>query len=101
MGTALPGAVLEQRSGKTISYVHEDNGILEGQIVWPAELRQQDHIEAGQEFEVERLDRGDYRLVRVTNRLNEVLSTGFYRAPKKGSSARSNLNPQTLHDLPC
>jgi AbrB family looped-hinge helix DNA binding protein len=35
-----------------------------GQIVLPAELRQQDRIEAGQEFDVERLDRGEYRLVR-------------------------------------
>jgi AbrB family looped-hinge helix DNA binding protein len=35
-----------------------------GQIVLPAELRQMDRIEAGQEFEVERLDRGDYRLIR-------------------------------------
>lgn len=30
----------------------------------PAELRRRDDVEAGQEFEVERLDRGDYRLVR-------------------------------------
>jgi AbrB family looped-hinge helix DNA binding protein len=35
-----------------------------GQIVLPAELRQQDRIETGQEFEVERLGRGEYRLVR-------------------------------------
>lgn len=35
-----------------------------GQIVLPAELRQQDRIEPGQEFEVERLERGEYRLVR-------------------------------------
>jgi AbrB family looped-hinge helix DNA binding protein len=35
-----------------------------GQIVLPVELRQRDRIEAGQEFEIERLDRGDYRLVR-------------------------------------
>jgi AbrB family looped-hinge helix DNA binding protein len=35
-----------------------------GQIVIPAQLRQQDHIEAGQEFDVERIDRGEYRLVR-------------------------------------
>ena len=33
-----------------------------GQIVLPAELRQQDRIAAGQEFEIERLDCGDYRL---------------------------------------
>lgn len=35
-----------------------------GQIVLPAEFRKMDRIEAGQEFDVERLDRGDYRLVR-------------------------------------
>jgi AbrB family looped-hinge helix DNA binding protein len=35
-----------------------------GQIVLPAELRQLDRIEAGQEFDVERVGRGEYRLVR-------------------------------------
>jgi len=30
-----------------------------GQIVIPAELREQDRIEAGQEFEVERIGRGE------------------------------------------
>ena len=34
-----------------------------GQIVLPAELRQMDRVEPGQEFDVERLDRGEYRLV--------------------------------------
>ena len=37
-----------------------------GQIVLPAALRQQDRIEPGDEFEVERLDRGEYRLRRTT-----------------------------------
>lgn len=35
-----------------------------GQLVIPAELRARDGIEPGQEFEIERLDRGEYRLVR-------------------------------------
>lgn len=35
-----------------------------GQIVLPAEFRQLDGIKPGQEFEVERLDRGEYRFVR-------------------------------------
>lgn len=35
-----------------------------GQIVLPAELRQMDGIEAGQEFTVERVGPGEYRLVR-------------------------------------
>ncbi|MGH9520274.1 MAG: AbrB/MazE/SpoVT family DNA-binding domain-containing protein, partial [Terriglobales bacterium] len=35
-----------------------------GQIVLPAEFRQKDRLKPGQTFEVERLDCGDYRLVR-------------------------------------
>ena len=35
-----------------------------GQIVLPAEFRRIDRIEPGQEFDIERLDRGDYHLVR-------------------------------------
>lgn len=35
-----------------------------GQIVVPAEIRQQDGIEPGQVFEFERVERGEYRLVR-------------------------------------
>ena len=37
----------------------------------PAEIRRQDQIEEGQEFEIERLDRGEYRLVRRDSRPNE------------------------------
>lgn len=39
-----------------------------GQIVLPAELRELDRIEPGQEFEVERVERGDYRLRRAAPR---------------------------------
>jgi len=35
-----------------------------GQIVLPAEFRQMDGVKPGQTFEVERLDSGDYRLIR-------------------------------------
>jgi len=35
-----------------------------GQIVLPAELRQADRIEIGQEFDIERIGHGEYRLVR-------------------------------------
>ena len=35
-----------------------------GQIILPAEIRQRDGIRPGQEFEIERVDRGEYRLVR-------------------------------------
>lgn len=35
-----------------------------GQVVLPAAIRQQDDIRPGQEFEFQRLERGEYRLVR-------------------------------------
>ena len=35
-----------------------------GQIVLPVDLRRQDRIEAGEEFDVERLESGVYRLTR-------------------------------------
>ena len=54
-----------------------------GQIVLPAELRQQDRIEAGQEFEVERLNRGEYRLVRRTARTNEGVVDWLLACPGK------------------
>lgn len=55
-----------------------------GQIVLPAELRQLDHIEAGQEFEVERLDRADYRLVRRSARGNKGAVDWLLDCPAKG-----------------
>jgi AbrB family looped-hinge helix DNA binding protein len=53
-----------------------------GQIVLPVELRQQDRIEPGQEFEVERLDRGDYRL-RRTAPTNEGVVDWLLACPEK------------------
>jgi AbrB family looped-hinge helix DNA binding protein len=54
-----------------------------GQIVLPAEIRQQDQIEPGQEFEIERLDRGEYRLVRRTARRNEGVVDWLLACPEK------------------
>ena len=54
-----------------------------GQIVLPAELRQQDRIEPGQEFEVERLDRGEYRLIRRRRHPNEGLVDWLLSCPDK------------------
>jgi AbrB family looped-hinge helix DNA binding protein len=55
-----------------------------GQIVLPAELRRQDHIEAGEEFEIERLDRGEYRLKRLAPPPNEGLIDLLLACPEKG-----------------
>ena len=50
----------------------------------PAEVRRQDAIEAGQEFEIERIDRGEYRLTRKTRRRNEGLLKLLLACPVKG-----------------
>jgi AbrB family looped-hinge helix DNA binding protein len=55
-----------------------------GQIVLPAEIRQQDAIQAGQEFEVERLDRGEYRLVRRKPPSNEGVVDWLLACPERG-----------------
>ena len=54
-----------------------------GQVVLPAELRQMDGVEPGQEFDVERLDRGDYRLVRRAARQNEGAIDWLLACPQK------------------
>ena len=54
-----------------------------GQIVIPAELRLQDRIEPGQQFEVERLDRGEYRLVRRPSHPNEGVVDWLLACPEK------------------
>jgi AbrB family looped-hinge helix DNA binding protein len=55
-----------------------------GQIVLPAEFRQRDGIEAGQAFEVERVERGEYRLVRRKPRPNQGLVDWLLACPDKG-----------------
>lgn len=55
-----------------------------GQIVLPAELRQQDGLEAGQEFDIERLDRGEYLLQRRNARVNEGVVDWLLQCPEKG-----------------
>jgi AbrB family looped-hinge helix DNA binding protein len=55
-----------------------------GQIVIPSEIRRQDGIEPGEEFEIERVDRGEYRLVRVSPPRNEGLMDWLLACPEKG-----------------
>jgi AbrB family looped-hinge helix DNA binding protein len=55
-----------------------------GQIVLPAEIREQDGIEPGQEFDIERIDRGKYRLVRREPQPNQGLVDWFLACPEKG-----------------
>lgn len=54
-----------------------------GQIVLPAEFRQMDRVEQGQEFEVERIAYGEYRLARRTPRQNEGAIDWLLVCPEK------------------
>jgi AbrB family looped-hinge helix DNA binding protein len=55
-----------------------------GQLVLPAEIRRQDDIRPGQKFEIERVDRGEYRLKRAARRPNEGLVELLLACPIKG-----------------
>ena len=55
-----------------------------GQIVLPAAIREQDSIKPGQEFEIERIDQGEYRLTRKTLKRNEGLVKLLLACPVKG-----------------
>ena len=55
-----------------------------GQIVLPAEIRRQDGIEPGEEFEIERIDRGEYRLIRLAPPRNQGLVDWLLACPEKG-----------------
>jgi bifunctional DNA-binding transcriptional regulator/antitoxin component of YhaV-PrlF toxin-antitoxin module len=55
-----------------------------GQLVLPVALRDQDGIEPGQEFEIERIDRGEYRLTRLSSRANEGVVEWLLACPEKG-----------------
>ncbi len=50
----------------------------------PAEIRAQDGIEPGEEFTIERLDRGEYRLVRQAPPPNEGVVDWLLACPEKG-----------------
>ena len=54
-----------------------------GQIVIPVEIRQQDDIAPGQEFDVQRIDRGEYRLVRRQPPANAGLVDWLLACPEK------------------
>jgi AbrB family looped-hinge helix DNA binding protein len=56
----------------------------EGQIVLPAEIRRQDAIEPGQELEIERIGRGEYRLKRLSQLRNQGLLDWLLACPEKG-----------------
>jgi AbrB family looped-hinge helix DNA binding protein len=54
-----------------------------GQIVLPAEFRKIDRVKPGQQFDVERLDPGEYRLVRRAPPPNEGALDWLLACPYK------------------
>jgi hypothetical protein len=57
---------------------------LKWDSVWAQERPRRDGIQPGQEFEVERIDRGEYRLKRTERRRNAGLGTLLLACPAKG-----------------
>jgi AbrB family looped-hinge helix DNA binding protein len=55
-----------------------------GQIILPAEIRRQDGIEPGQAFDVERIERGEYRLKARERPRNQGLVDLLLSCPVKG-----------------
>jgi len=54
-----------------------------GRIVLPAKLRALDGLEGGQEFDIERVKPGEYRLVRRRSKLNAGLVDWLLACPEK------------------
>jgi AbrB family looped-hinge helix DNA binding protein len=55
-----------------------------GQLVLPADFRERDRLRAGQVFEVERLDEGEYRLRRLAPAPNQGLVAWLRSCPGGG-----------------
>ena len=54
-----------------------------GQIILPAEIRRKDDIDSGQEFEIKRIDRGEYLLKRTTKPRNKGVVKLLLSCPVK------------------
>ena len=70
-----------------------------GQIVLPAELRREDDIRPGDQFEVERLDEGAYVLRRVESRPNRGLVALLKACPVDGWFVPAGRT-ETTDDVP-
>ena len=70
-----------------------------GQIVLPAAIRQQDGIEPGQEFEIQRIDQGEYLLRRTKRPRNEDLVDLLLSGPVKGWFQPAD-RAETTDDVP-
>lgn len=81
----IPALTLDSmRVGQHLTVPMKTTVSSKGQIVLPAALRELDHIEPGEEFDVERLDRGVYRLVHRMALTNEGVVDWLLACPEKG-----------------
>ena len=55
-----------------------------GQLVLPSAIRRRDHLRPGQAFEIERIDRGEYRLIARDPEPNAGLCDWLLACPEKG-----------------
>jgi AbrB family looped-hinge helix DNA binding protein len=71
-----------------------------GQVVLPAELREQDHIHPGQQFSIERIEAGQYLLKKAPNAGGGSLADWLLACPEKGwfeplrSESTDTLSPR-------
>ena len=70
-----------------------------GQIVLPAEIRKRDDIRTGQQFEIQRIEHGEYRLKRTTRPRNEGLVELLLACPVKGWFQPADRT-ETTDDIP-
>jgi hypothetical protein len=61
------------------------------------EIRQQDDILPGEQFDVQRIDRGEYLLKRKTRRRNEGLVQLLLACPVKGWFTPADRKQTTAH----
>jgi hypothetical protein len=72
--------------GRQLGTAHDERASpseTKSQFTFTAELRQRDGIEPGQQFEIERIDRGECRLVRRKSASNEGQVEWLVACPKK------------------
>jgi bifunctional DNA-binding transcriptional regulator/antitoxin component of YhaV-PrlF toxin-antitoxin module len=65
----------------------------DGRIALPAKLRRQDRIKAGQQFEVERVCSGEYRLTRIEENKGDGVVDWLLDCPVKGYFVPIEFHP--------
>ena len=86
--------------GKTVSYLYEDDRLLQGSDRFAGSVTAYGSCRAGQEFDVELLDRGDYRRIRRPARQNRGAIDWLLACPRRASSYPSAPHRRTSCEVP-